>query len=61
MKIEFSNEEVRELILIHAKNLLNGVYDDCPDVEVSMSGYSSYNVTATVSFEKRAPELKAAA
>lgn len=52
MKIEFNNDEVRAIIQAHAEKLLNVEIDDNEEVSVSISGYSSYSVTATVTIQK---------
>jgi hypothetical protein len=62
MKIEFNNDEVRAIIQAHAEKLLNVEIDDTEEVSVTLSGYTSYNLTATVAIEKREePALKVAA
>jgi hypothetical protein len=62
MKIEFNNDEVRAIIQAHAEKLLNVEIDDTEEVSVSISGYSSFSITATVAIEKREePALKVAA
>lgn len=62
MKIEFNNAEVRAIIQAHAEKLMNVEIDDTEEVSVSISGYSSYSITATVAIEKReepAPKVAA--
>jgi hypothetical protein len=64
MKIEFSNEELKQIVQAHAERILNVEIDDNEEVTVEMNGYGSYSITASVSIEKRAttePELKVAA
>ena len=64
MKIEFNNEEIRQIIQRHAEKIINVEIDDNEEVSVEINGYGSYSITASVSIEKRAepePELKVAA
>ena len=62
MEIKFSNAEVKQIIAAHAEKILNVEIDDNEEVICTLDGYSSYNVTATVSIEPREVEpLKAVA
>lgn len=64
MKIEFNNEEIRQIIQRHAEKIINVEIDDNEEVSVEINGYGSYSITASVSIEKRVetePELKVAA
>ena len=62
MEIKFSNDEVKRIITAYAEKILNVEIDDSEEVTCELSGYSSYNVTATVSIERKEVEpLKAVA
>jgi hypothetical protein len=62
MEIKFSNDEVKKIVLEYALNTIKVEFDEAHEMVCKLDGYSSYNVTATVSIEKREPEpLKAVA
>lgn len=62
MKITFSNDEIQTIIQAHAEKLLNVEIDDSEEVTCKLEGYSAYNISATISIEKREePALKVAA
>jgi hypothetical protein len=62
MKIEFNNEELKQIVLEYALEKLHIEFGEDQEMVCTLSGYSSYNTVATVSIEKREVEpLKAVA
>ena len=62
MKIQFSNEEIRKIVLEYALNTIKVEFDESHEMVCNFEGYSYHNITATVSIEPREVEpLKVAA
>ena len=62
MKIQFSNEEIRKIVLEYALNTIKVEFDESHEMVCNLEGYGTYGVTATVSIEPREVEpLKAVA